>query len=128
MQIKCIKSITPKSEYFQEILLTDGENMFYNSKNNVFIHDGKQTMTFPIKKSYYCLFIDGFAYVVNEHGSLYCINLKDQHCTVLQKNFGVDCNLYRVFDNKCVIVQLRIKNEEMIKLEVICTYFVLLFH
>lgn len=49
MQIKCIKSITPKSEYFQEILLTDGENMFYNSKNKVFIHDGKQTMTFPIK-------------------------------------------------------------------------------
>lgn len=103
MQIKCIKSITPKSEYFQEILLTDGENMFYNSKNNVFIHDGKQTMTFPIKKSYYCLFIDGFAYVVNEHGSLYCINLKDQHCTVLQKNFGVDCNLYRVFDNKLLV-------------------------
>lgn len=37
MQIKCIKSITPKSEYFQEILLTDGENMFYNSKNNKLI-------------------------------------------------------------------------------------------
>lgn len=92
MQIKRVKSITPKSEYFQEILLSDGKNTFYNSKNRVFIHDGKQTMTFPIKKSYYCLFIDGFAYVVNEHGSLYCINLKDQHCTVLQKNFGVDCN------------------------------------
>lgn len=50
MQIKRVKSITPKSEYFQEILLSDGKNTFYNSKNRVFIHDGKQTMTFPIKK------------------------------------------------------------------------------
>lgn len=49
MQIKRVKSITPKSEYFQEILLSDGKNTFYNSKNRVFIHDGKQTMTFPIK-------------------------------------------------------------------------------
>lgn len=103
MQIKRVKSITPKSEYFQEILLSDGKNTFYNSKERVFIHDGKQTMIFPIKKSYSCLFIDEFAYVVNEQGRLYCISLKDQHCTVLQKNFGVDCKLYRVFDNKLLV-------------------------
>lgn len=103
MQIKRVKSITPKSEYFQEVLLSDGKNTFYNSKERVFIHDGKQTMIFPIKKSYSCLFIGEFAYVVNEHGSLYCISLKDQHCTVLQKNFGVDCKLYRVFDNKLLV-------------------------
>ncbi len=43
MQIKCIKSITPKSEYFQEILLTDGENMFYNSKTMyLFMMENKQ--------------------------------------------------------------------------------------
>lgn len=43
MQIKCIKSITPKSEYFQEILLTDGENMFYIVKTMyLFMMENKQ--------------------------------------------------------------------------------------
>lgn len=50
MQIKRVKSITPKSEYFQEILLSDGKNTFYNSKERVFIHDGKQTMIFAFKE------------------------------------------------------------------------------
>lgn len=103
MQIKHIKSIKNTSEYFQSILLTDGKNMFYNNKFSAFINDGSKTMAFQIKDSYDCLFIDEFAYVINEQGTIFCINLETQKCTILDKNFGIDCELYKVFDDKLLV-------------------------
>lgn len=98
--IKEITLLKNNNDCFSSVLLTDGKNVFYNNENKVYIDTENKTLIFTIKKSYSCIFIENLAYVVNEDGNIFCIDLEDETCTMLIKNFGIDCELYRVFGNQ----------------------------
>lgn len=103
MQIKKVMSLKIKSPYFSPVIYK-GENwIFYNEKNKCHFQNGEVKFTVPIKKSFLCVFIDNNAYVVNEDGSIYKINLNTRKSSCIASQLGADTFIYRTFDNKLFI-------------------------
>lgn len=103
MQIKKVMSLKMKSQYFSPVIFKDGNWIFYNEKNKCYFQYGDVKFTVPIKKSYLCIFIDNNAFVVNEEGSIYKIDLNTKKSSCIVSQLGADTLIYKTFDNKLFI-------------------------
>lgn len=107
MQIKEIMSLKIKSPYFAPVIFK-GENwIFYNEKNKCYFQNGDVKFTVPVKKAFSCVFIDHNAFVVNEDGSIYKIDLNTKKSSCIATRLGADTFIYRTFDNKLFISAVR---------------------
>lgn len=103
MQVNELLSIKIKSPYFCPSIFKDGDWIFYNEKSKCHFQNGDKKFTLPIKKSYSCVFIENKAYVINEEGHLYEVNLDTQQYSCIKNRLKVDTFIYKTFDNKLFV-------------------------
>ncbi len=96
-------SLNIKSPYFSPIIFK-GENwIFYNEKSKCHFQNGNVEFTVPIEKACSCVFIDKNAFVVNEDGNIYKIDLNTRASSCIIAQLGTDTYIYKTFDNKLFI-------------------------
>lgn len=106
MQVNELTSIKIKSPYFCPSIFKDGDWIFYNEKSKCHFQNGDKKFTLPIKKSCSCVFFENKAYVINEEGSLYEVNLDTKQYLCLQTKLGTDTVISKAFNNKLFVSQV----------------------
>ncbi len=106
MQINELYSIQNSSDYFQTSIFYNGEIMLYNSASYVFLKDKKHTLKkIPIKKSCEFLLINKTVFISDEDGNVFSLNIGTLEYSLIG-NFGIDCELYSVYNDKLLIVSI----------------------
>lgn len=82
------------SSYFTPTLYSDKSNIIIAKKTNITILLGQNQFSVPIQNVISCCFSKSFAFLMDEWGQIYKVDLNAQNSVVLADGFDADCGLF----------------------------------
>ena len=107
MQMNLLASIKLNNQFFQPIIISNGKWLFHNSRKKCCFSSSNVTFEYIIKKSYDCVFMDEIAYVANENGNIFRIDLETEDIVCLDYNFGIDAEMYKLSNDSLLVSSIK---------------------